>query len=232
MNLENKWKDFIDDKTINLLEAWIERRIRNGTPKTAYLPNEVQRFEVQKKTNKNGTALFSFIEHTGLDFSRSTRPKECDSVEVFGINCFRSLNQDDQIIILSYADPFDEFKNIHDEDWLYFLQSMCFRKNSEYERELENSMRKLQKRCEECDLVRQIFDDDVVETWNDIAAFLRRSVPTAIKMYKEDGLPVAIIGGVATSRKSLLENYMNSKFEKCFCLKPNRNTNAEASCAN
>jgi len=214
LNIQNVWNASVDDRTIDLLEAWIERRIRNGSARTAYLPSEVERWEVKKRYNKKGMALFDFIYRSGLDFSRSTRPKESDNVEVFGVDCFLELPEEDRIIILAHADPFGEFDNIHDESWINFLKSMDISNNGKYQKRLEESMMRLQKKCEDCHLSKQIFNNDILETWAAIASFMRRSIPTVIRMHKEEGLPVAIIGGVATSRKSILEDYVNHKFEK------------------
>jgi hypothetical protein len=212
LQIENEWKDAVDDRTIDLLGAAIERRIRTGVPRGAFLPHETTRFEVVKHYNRFGKALFDFVEHTGLENSRSTRPRDLDKVDIFWYDCFLNLTTEEQLTVLSYADPMDEFVSIKDEKWINLLEYLDYRNNGAYQRALRICMTKLQKFAEEKKLVAERMEG-VIETWEEIAEFMNRSVPTVMKMAmdKDNPLPVSMIGGTAVSTKALLTEYV----QKC-----------------
>lgn len=215
MQIENRWKDYIDDQTLNLLGKSIERKIRSSVPRGAFLPNEARKYEVVKKINKYGKAIFSFIEHEGLENSRSTAPKFYDNVDSFYFDVFLNLIETEKIVILSYLDPLDEFKSMKSDEWIDLLKFLNFKDNGTYEKELENCMKKMQKLAEEKRLVRKMIQGRI-ETWEKIAVFMNRSVPTVMKMAldEDDPLPVSIIGGTATSTEELLSDYIERRFLK------------------
>lgn len=209
MQIENQWMGEVDNQVLELLEAAVVRRMKNGTPRGAYLPTEVCRYAVVKTYNRYGKALFDFVEYVGLENTRSTKPRDMDRVDIFWHDCFLNLNGDEQTIILSHLDPLDEFKSIKDENWQSLLSHLGFRNNGSYNKALRICMMKLQKLAEEKKLVKEM-TDEVVETWGGIADFMNRSIPTVKKMAMDEKnpLPVSIIGGIAVSTKTLLSEYV------------------------
>lgn len=212
MQIENQWTGEVDNRILELLSVAVRRRMKSGVPRGAYLPTEVCRYEVVKKYNRYGKALFDFVEHIGLENTRSTKPKDLDNIDVFWHDCFLWLNEDEQTIILSYLDPLDEFKSIKDDNWNALLAHLGFRNNGAYNKALRICMIKLQKLAEEKKLVKEMVDG-VVETWEGIADFMNRSVPTVKKMAMDEKnpLPVSIIGGIAVSTKTLLSEYVQKQ---------------------
>jgi len=190
-----------------MLCRWIEHRSK--IVKHPFLPIHSQRYLINKKYNKNGKAIYYMEVLEGLDFSRSTSPKIHTNIDEFTF-VFYSLDKSDQIIILSYIDPFDEFPNR--KSWLDYLRYFNIK---DCDRRLIIAMVNLQNEADKRYISSGRDENEDIWTWNAIAKYIKRSVPTAIRMAKEEDLPVTMVGGIAYSIKSKLNEYLKNRIDLC-----------------
>jgi hypothetical protein len=194
--VDNTWPG-VSNKTVLLLEQWVERRISNLV-KSSYMPYEARRFVFTKGYNKFGRAIFRVTVLEGIDFIRSTKFKEFTSVDEFAY-AFLGLDRDDRLIILSYIDPFDEIKGI--SEWKVYLGEMGIVKN--HEGRLLDAMRNLQYLAEQRGIVPSM--TGILKGWNEISRFIGCSVPKAVAMARELKLPISYVGGEVWAVKDKLE---------------------------
>jgi hypothetical protein len=210
MSIANLWTDTVSDETMSYLERSINRRVCSLV-KHPWTPNEVERTIATKKYSVNGLAIFEFAIVQGMDTSRNTRPRKVDNVDIFWYDVFLNIEEYERIAILIHADPFSEFSN------LLTCQS-CFTEfygKEIYGKTLGIAMKKLQRLSEIKKLVTpmNIDADDGLWTWASISKYLRRSIPTTMKMAKQDKLPIIYMGGIAYTTKSQLDKFLQKKFQ-------------------
>ncbi len=202
--IENIWYEYgVSDKTVSLLCKWIEKRthIVNGP----FLPMHSQRFIINKKYNKNGVAIYSMNILEGVEHGRSTSPKAFTNIDEFGY-AFYCLDDEDILIILSFIDPMNELESR--KEWINYLKGFNIKKCDE---RLVCAMVKLQKEAEKRELVPSI--EGEIRGWANIAAFLRCSIPTAMKLAIEKKLPISRLGTEVYSTETVLRNFLMERLE-------------------
>lgn len=215
--IRNEWRDLVNDKTVRLLNRWIEQYI-STVIKPAYMPREAQRSVYFKTYNRHGIACFRVEVMEGIDAVRSTKPREFTDVDEFGY-AFRELDFLEQIAILSYADPFLEFETR--QEWRDYLTTFGIERD--HGAFLRRSMVSLQKWAEKRGLVKPV--EGEIRGWKSIASFMGRSIPTVMKMAKDPTLkmPVAMILGEAVTTEEKLRQFLNELIQKQPIWKDKRN---------
>lgn len=204
--IENQWYDRgVTDKTLSMLYKWVEYKISSHI-KSSYLPHEATRYVFKLGYNKNGVAIYSVTVLSGLEYSRSTAPKEFRALDEFSF-VFHELEDKMKLVIMSFIDPFDEIGDR--TNWIDFLRSHNI-KNCDGS--LSDALVNLQLLLERRGLVKSM--EGNLRGWNDIAGFMKCSVPTAMKLVRELKLPVSRVGGEVWAMKDKLREalmlYMDS----------------------
>ena len=106
-----------------------------------------------------------------------------------------------QILILGYADPFDELND--KDEFRQFLTEIGIGKEQEYWKLLEEAFVVLQKKLEKRGLANTV--DDILNGWTQISDYLQMSLPTVKKLAKEGRLYISRLGGRVISSKSMLQ---------------------------
>lgn len=210
MIIVNRWRDFVSEKTLTLLSEWVEYYICNRSH-GARLPTEGQRYLLVKSYNKLGQAIFNLKVLEGLDFSRSTLPKEFNRLDEFTMT-FRQLEAMEQLVIIAYIDPFEELRE--KDQWERFLNQSLIRSNAQYDRLLSQAVIKLQKLCEKKGLVNTMKHE--IRTWEKIAKRLSVSVFTARKIAKDPKarMPVTMVGGTPVTTEEYISKWLDDLIEK------------------
>jgi hypothetical protein len=191
----------ISEKLFYLLHRWMETRLRKMI-KSPFLPTECQRFVFLKSYNKNNQAMFTVKIFEGLDYLPSTSPREFTDADEMGF-VFYKLDSQDQILILSWLDPFDEFKN--SLEWRDYLKSFDIKGN--HSNLLVDAMGRLQYMARERGLIKMPIPGEI-RGWGSIATFLGVSIPTAIKLCTNYKAPVGMIGGEIVTTENKLTSWM------------------------
>ena len=196
----------IQDKTLSLLYKWVEIR-SSSVIKPPFHPQEVQKFVFRNFINRKGQACYSISVLEGLDFIRSTKPKEfTDANEV--AFAFYDLTENDQLIIISWVDPYTEFNT--DKEWKEFLIEYGITKN--HQNLLVDAMLEFQDNLRKRGLVR-MSESDVLKGWKSIAGYLSVSIPSAIQLAKDANLPVGMLKGRVVTTKKRLDVWLDSQIE-------------------
>ena len=188
MVILNKWPDKIDQNVIDLLTKYLERRSCNCRSGSS-LPQEATRYVYHTFRNKLGEQCFRVETVTGVAEGRSTSPKFHTRVDEFGY-AFRSLTDKQQILILGYADPFDELND--KDEFRQFLTEIGIGKEQEYWKLLEEAFVVLQKKLEKRGLANTV--DDILNGWTQISDYLQMSLPTVKKLFVSIHLVYIVTG--------------------------------------
>lgn len=200
MNIENIWPDKIDQNVIELLTKYLEKRSACGLRSGASLPKEATRYVYKTFRNKLGEQCFRVETITGVEEGRATSPKFHTRVDEFGY-AFRSLTDKQQLLILGYADPFDELSE--KDQFREFLTEIGIGKEQEYWKLLEEAFVVLQKKLEKRGLAQDM--TDILTGWDQVASYLKLSLPTVKKLAKEGRITISRLGGRILASKSMLE---------------------------
>src|SRR5574343_473732 len=200
MVILNKWPDKIDQNVIDLLTKYLEKRSGCGLRSGSSLPQEATRYVYHTFRNKLGEQCFRMETVTGVAEGRSTSPKFHTRVDEFGY-AFRSLTDKQQLLILGYADPFDELND--KDEFRQFLTEIGIGKEQEYWKLLEEAFVVLQKKLEKRGLAQDM--TDILTGWDQVAGYLQLSLPTVKKLAKEGKIYISRLGGRIISSKSMLE---------------------------
>ncbi len=203
VNLEDQG---IAPQTLSMLNKWIEQRLRQMIH-GAFLPQEATRYVFLKSYNRHGIAMYNVQIFEGLDYIRSTAPREYNDVDEFGF-AFYSLSEHERIVILSWVDPFQELESR--EEWRDYLRECGIGNNCD--NRLVDAMLNLQEYCEKRGVVKAMAQDGL-RTWPEIAEYLRVSVPTAVKMAKSLKLPITIISGTIYTTKAKLDEFFDKHID-------------------
>ena len=185
---------------IDLLTKYLEKRSGCGLKSGSSLPKEATRYVYHTFRNKLGEQCFRVETITGVEEGRSTQVKFHTRVDEFGY-AFRTLTDKQQLLILCYADPFDELND--KDEFRQFLTEIGIGKEQEYWKLLEEAFVVLQKKLEKRGLAQEM--DDILSGWLQISDYLQMSLPTVKKLAKEGKLYISRLGGRVISSKSMLE---------------------------
>lgn len=196
----------IQEKTISLLNKWLESHLRSMM-KSAFLPKESQRFVFELGHSKTGKATYHVHILEGLEFIRSTAPRIFTDADELGFT-FRDLSEEDQLLILAYFDPFMEFQD--EQDWKTFLiQHGIRKKHKEYSIE---ALLRLQDLLQIKGIIKMA-EGETLRGWSQIADYLDMSVPSAMKLAREKKLPCSIVGGTIVTTKARLDAWLEAQID-------------------
>jgi hypothetical protein len=199
----------ISDRTIEILNKWCEWRL-GSLVKAAWTPSETQKFLFINSYSKTGKRIFKVEILQGIDSIRSTAPKKFTKVEEVNFT-FYSLDKTEQLLIISYLDPFSEFES--NTTWIDYLKTEGIRRN--HQNLLIESILKFQYLLIEKGLLKTMEGEtkEFLRGWNAIATFLDVSVPTAMLLCSKNKAPVSLIGGMVTTTRKKLEDWLESQID-------------------
>ena len=205
---------FVDPMLLQRLERWVERYIGSQC-RTALLPFETLKHVFTRFTDKHTGVLKIRIDtYQALDPAiRSTKKKQTIFEDEFG-GLFRHLAPIEQLVLLTYVDPFGELQT--EEAWRQFLRDYQIYNQSSYDRLLAGAFVRLQLLAREKGVEGMTEKDSDGELWglDQIAEYMQRSVPTVMKWAREHGMPMAMVGGVTYSTKLLLKQWKLEQLTK------------------
>jgi len=203
----NYWPTKVSQKTIRLLNLWIEKRTCLGH-RPPYVPQERKNHVFHVRCDEEtGRSIIEIEILEGVCGIPGTLPPRWNDVEEFGM-AFLDLGKEEQLVILAAEDPFEEFEK--PGAWTQFLKDSRIYRQSLFEQQLEEAMVKLQHLCERRDLVKVMGRrGKELYGWKAIAAYLRRSLPVTLKMARNLGAPVTLIGGKPYTTEERLSEWFD-----------------------
>lgn len=209
--ITDQWDGLVSSEFLFLMERWVEYWICQPYKSGWTLPVEGKKY-LMEKHYLNNKAKYQMVILTGLVLSRGTKPREFNRLDVFTHNVFSKLTNNEQTVVLSHIDPFEEFqdKNV----WERFLREQGFLNKRDYERELEQSMVKLEQQARKVGLITgRRMDDKEYWTWTAISQRMNMDTRTLRRLAEKSGFPIAWVGGVVFSKESWITDWMNSRLE-------------------
>lgn len=206
----NLWGKQVSDRTVSLLNRWIERRMSNGL-RSAFLPQPETRLVLHKRYDKHGVVRYDEEVREGMCVEKSTAPKPWTDADECGMT-FLKLPQIDRMVIEAAADPLNKY--MHSRDWKRFLRNSRIHKQRIFDEMLTRAMVRLQQALERKGLVKKMTGQIELHGWKEIAKCLKVSVSTAITLAKEHGAPVTLLGGTPYTTAERLTEWKQSLFNK------------------
>lgn len=208
--MKNEWPNLVSNGTIRLFNRWMEKKTCGGL-RGAHIPQIEERHVFNHFYDKNGKLKVKITILEGICTERSTKPQEnWTDVDEFNV-CFYDLSEKQQEIVVAYEDPFDEFTDRRKWDDFLFMNSWS---QVHYGKLLKETMTRLQELTEQRGLSRRMDKSKELHGWDAIANFLKKSVPTVVRLAKEFKMPVTLLGGMPYTTEAKLEEWKEKLLER------------------